>query len=259
MASQNTKRAMEWLRKSGMVLNSFKTEAAYFSLRELANLPEIEIDSALIKTKPLIKVLGIIFDHKMSWDGHVEKLLREANSRTQAIRHIHPHLTKAECLYVAHGLFFSSLYYCSSVWLTDMLPKTLMKRVTTASCACLRAVFGYKIKDISTGDLRKEANILTPNQKSVYDKAVMFWRITNNCEPQELFMDLLLQGSHNKRQRTFFIQQSNREKVGKFSFANRLNDIIPLLSDVWLDENEKQMKKTLKTMILETVPAKCDI
>ena len=250
---------MEWLKKSGMVLNSSKPEAAYFSSRELTNPPEIEIDGGLIKTKPFIKVLGLTFDHKMSWDVHVEKLLKEANSRTQALRHIHPHLTKAECLNVAHGLFFSNLYYCSSVWLTDMLPRTLMKRVTTASCACLRAVFGYKIKDISTEDLHKEADILTPNQKSVYDKAVMFWRIINNCEPQELFMDLLLQGSHNKRQRTFFIQQSNREKVGKFSFANRLNDIVPLLSDVWLDESEKQMKKTLKTMILETVPAKCDI
>ena len=259
MASQNTKKAMEWLKKTGMVLNSSKTEAAYFSSRELTNPPEIEIDSALIKTKPFIKVLGLIFDHKMSWDVHVEKLLKEANSRTQAVRHIHPHLTKAECLNVAHGLFFSNLYYCSSVWLTDMLPKTLMKRVTTASCACLRAVFGYKIKDISTEELHREADILTPNQKSVYDKAVMFWRIINNCQPQELFMDLLLQGSHNKRQRTFVIQQSNREKVGKFSFANRLNDIVPLLSDTWLDESEKQMKKTLKTMILETVPAKCDI
>jgi len=48
-------------------------------------------------------------------------------------------------------------------------------------------------------------------------------------------------------------------ETGKFSFATRLNDSIPLLSDVWLDENEKQMKKTLKSMILETVPAKCDI
>ncbi len=35
--------------------------------------------------------------------------------------------------------------------------------------------------------------------------------------------------------------------------------IVPLLSDPWLDESEKQMKKTLKTLILETVPAKCDI
>jgi hypothetical protein len=30
------------------------------------------------------------------------------------------------------------------------------------------------------------------------------------------------------------------------SFANRLNDSVPLLSDAWLDESEKQMKKTLK-------------
>ncbi len=34
--------------------------------------------------------------------------------------------------------------------------------------------------------------------------------------------------------------------------------IIPLLSDRWLDESEKQMKKTLKTKILDIVPAKCD-
>ncbi len=259
IASKNTKKAMEWLKKSGMVLNSSKTEAAYFSSRELTNPPKIEIDGVKIITKSQIKVLGMIFDHKMSWDIHIEKLLKEANSRTQAVRHIHPHLTKAECLNIAHGLFFSNLYYCSSVWLTDMLPKTLMKRVTTASCSCLRAVFGYKIKDISTEELRKEADILTPNQKSVFDKAVVFWRIVNNCEPQELFLDLLLQGSHNKRQQTFFIQQSNKDKVGKFSFANRLNDIVPLLSDAWLNESEKQMKKTLKTLILETVPAKCDI
>ena len=258
LASQNTERAMEWLKKSGMVLNSSKTEAAYFSLRELANPPEIRIDSVMIKTKPFIKVLGLMFDHKMAWDIHVNKVLKEANSRTQAIRHIHPHLTKAECLNVAHGLFFSKLYYCSSVWLTDLLPRTLMKRVTSASSACIRAAFGYRIKDISTEDLHKEADILTPNQKSVYDKAVMFWRIINNCEPQELFVDLVLQGSHNKRQQNFFIQQSNRERIGKFCFSNRLNDIVPLLNDVWLDESEKQMKKTLKTLVLETVPAKCD-
>ncbi len=61
----------------------------------------------------------------------------------------------------------------SCVWLTDMLSKSLMKRITSSSNACLRAVFGYQIKDISTSDLHKEANILTPFQKAYYDKAVM--------------------------------------------------------------------------------------
>ena len=257
-ASQNTKKAMEWLKKSGMVLNSSKTEAAYFTTRELSNPPKIEIDGVQLTTKPQIKVLGMIFDYKMSWDLHIEKLLKEANSRTQAIRHIQPHLTKTECMNAAHGLFFSKLYYCSSVWLTDILSKSLMKRITSSSNACLRAVFGYRIKDISTSDLHEKANILTPFQKAYYDKAVMFWRIINNCEPLELFMDLLLQGAHNKRQGIFHLQQSNMERVGKFSFANRLNDIIPLLSDSWLDKSEKQMKKTLKDKILEIVPAKCD-
>ncbi len=37
----------------------------------------------------------MIFDYKMSWDIHVEKLQKEANSQMQAIRHIQLHLTKA--------------------------------------------------------------------------------------------------------------------------------------------------------------------
>ena len=75
-----------------------------------------------------------------------------------------------------------------------------MKRTTSSSNYSPRLVFGYKIKDISTVDLHKEADILTPYQKSFYDKAVMFWRIINNCEPLELYMDLLIQGSHIRRQ-----------------------------------------------------------
>ncbi len=93
----------------------------------------------------------------------------------------------------------------------------------------------------------KEADILTPNQKSVI------------CQQLWTSGTLLGPPSPGISQQTFFIQQSNREKVGKFSFANRLNDIVPLLSDAWLDESVKQMKKTSKTLILETVTAKCDI
>ncbi len=39
----------------------------------------------------------------------------------------------------------------------------------------------------------------------------------------------------------------------------KVHDCIPLSSDVWLDESEKQMKKTVKIVILETGPDKPDI
>ncbi len=55
-----------------------------------------------------------------------------------------------------------------------------------------------------------------------------------------------------------FIKLNLKSQKRKFSFTNRLNDIIALLSDCWLDESEKQMKKTLKTKILDIVPAKSD-
>ena len=84
----------------------------------------------------------------------------------------------------------------------------------------------------------------------------MFWRIVNNCEPHELFMDLLLQGSHNTRKQNFYMHQSNQGMTGKFAFGNRLNDIIPLLCDNWLDKNVYSMKKASKTLILEEIPAK---
>ena len=70
---------IEWLKKSGLVLNSSKTESCYFAKRELEHPPKIEIDGVTIETKMRMKVLGLTFDHKMSWEAHVEKLLKEAS------------------------------------------------------------------------------------------------------------------------------------------------------------------------------------
>ncbi len=43
------------------------------------------------------------------------------------------------------------------------------------------------------------------------------------------------------------------ERVGTFSFSNRLNDIIPFFTDNWLNENEPNIKINLKPKIQETV------
>jgi hypothetical protein len=77
-----------------MVINASKTEATYFSQRELSSPPSVNIDGIQIELKKTIGVLGLNFDYKLHWDVQVEKILKEANSRTQAIRHIHQHLSK---------------------------------------------------------------------------------------------------------------------------------------------------------------------
>jgi hypothetical protein len=257
LAGKKTKEAIDWLKKSGMVINASKTEAAYFALRELSDLQVVNIDGTQIELKKTLNVLGLTFDHKLHWGVQVEKILKEANSRTQAIRHVHEHLSISECLSVTHGLFFSKFYYCSSVWLTDMLPKTLLQRLTTASNSVLRATFGYRVKDISTDALHSKARLLTPYQKSFKDKAMVFWRVVNSCEPENLFLELLNQGIHHERNKTFYLKQNNIGKIGRLSFENRLNNILGLLGDKWLDQSQTTVKKMLNDIIKENLPAEC--
>jgi hypothetical protein len=86
----------------------------------------------------------------------------------------------------------------------------------------------------------------------------MFHRIIKNCEPENLYLELLSQGFHHSRKKTFYIQQTNRENVGKLCFENRLNQIICILGDEWLDQSQNIVKSLLHNIIVKKVPAKCD-
>ena len=55
------------------------------------------------------------------------------------------------------------------------------------------------------------------------DKAMVFWRVINNCEPENLLLELLTQGVHDERNKTFYLQQNNNAKIGRWSFESRLN------------------------------------
>ncbi len=44
----------------------------------------------------------------------------------------------------------------------------------------------------------------------------------------------------------------------RFSFNNRINDIIQILCDKWLNETEPNMNMILKNKILEIFTVKCD-
>jgi hypothetical protein len=85
---------------------------------------------------------------------------------------------------------------------------------------------------------------------------MIFWKIINNCEPECLFLDLLTQGFHHEHQKTFFLKQNNIKEIGRFSFENRLNNVLCLLGDNWLDLSQVSVKRMLNDIILQTIPAK---
>jgi hypothetical protein len=86
---------------------------------------------------------------------------------------------------------------------------------------------------------------------------MVFWRVVNSCEPENLFLELLNQGIHHERNKTFYLQQNNIGKIGRLSLENRLNNILSLLGDKWLDQSLTSVKKMLNETIKENIPAKC--
>jgi hypothetical protein len=67
---------------------------------------------------------------------------------------------------------------------------------------------------------------------------------------------LLNQGVNHERNKTFYLQQNYNAKIGSWSFKNRLNNILSLLGNKWLDHNQTSVKKVLRNIIKEDIPVK---
>jgi hypothetical protein len=64
IASTETTHVMDWLQDAGMVVNSLKTEAMYFSKHGQVG-PNIQMSPSEIQLGTTMRVLGVIFDSKL--------------------------------------------------------------------------------------------------------------------------------------------------------------------------------------------------
>jgi hypothetical protein len=70
IASTETTCVMDWLQDVGMVVNSLKTEAMYFSKYDQVGL-KIQVASSEIQVGTTMGVLGVMFDSKLFWGSHM--------------------------------------------------------------------------------------------------------------------------------------------------------------------------------------------
>jgi len=77
------KRASEWLDSKGLALAAQKTEAILISSRQKVEAATIEIGEATITSRPSLKYLGVMIDHRLSFTEHLVYASGKA-SRTAA-------------------------------------------------------------------------------------------------------------------------------------------------------------------------------
>ena len=103
-----------------MALNATKTKSMLVLSPQRLNILlsqslNVAINDSNVEQVTIAKILGVTFDHTLSWEGHVETLCKKLNSRITLLRRIQPYLTQVGSLHNYNACIHSQLDYCSSV------------------------------------------------------------------------------------------------------------------------------------------------
>ena len=86
-----------WANINRMALNATKTKSMLVSSPQklntlLSQSLNVAVNDSKVEQVIEAKILGVTFDHTLSWEGHVETLCKKLNSRITLLRRIQPYL-----------------------------------------------------------------------------------------------------------------------------------------------------------------------
>ena len=248
IASEETTNVVNWLQNIGMVVNSSKTEAIYFSKHEQNGL-EMEVASSKIEVGTTMRVLGVMFDSKLSWENHIVHVCNIVKKKIYALRRISSDLNQAELLNIAHGSIYSVLYYAAGTWLNEGLKEKFVRRLKVLSNSTLQIVFGKRRQECSTLELHSLANMLTPKQMVLYQPACLLQKVLAVKAPGDLYTLAMSQVSYKERTNTTMVTKNWTSKVGLSRFPNNAHETLLLIKGDISKEKTTTFKKNMHAVI----------
>jgi hypothetical protein len=82
--SSTSKIHVEYLESLGMKVNTSKTEIMFFTKKEEI-ICEVPFADTFIKSKPYMKVLGIIFDYKLTREKHIHQTVTKSSAKLSVL------------------------------------------------------------------------------------------------------------------------------------------------------------------------------
>ena len=227
-------------------MNLEKTELTVFH-RHDTSAAEIRVKDITVKSLPVLKVLGILFDNRLQWDKQVEKVTKEARRSLQGLKIIKRHFTEMEILTLITSLCYSRLYYGSQVWLLPTLKESLYKSLLSQSGQCLKILN----RDLSYVNLHKKYLRATPKLFSHDHTAVNYYKAINERIYTQETPDLENNVLSDRRNEMLTFVRQNNYKVGLNLLSNRLRSISNCIPKNSLSFSKTQFKTFCKINIIQ--------
>ena len=240
-----------------MKLNPDKTQLIVFGSRQnLKFLPPVSvtIDNISINESNTVKNLGVIFDRHLSFDSHIDSLVRRCSGMLLSLCHA-KHGLPAEVLpRLVDGLVMSSLRYCVSVY--GATSGQLSQRIQKCINFCARVLSGKRKYDHISDTLRS-LGWLSAGQLHQYYTLMALHRLTDSPEPEALAA--LFVRNHDVHTRTTrarnqFHLPRIRNEHGRRRFAYRAASLMNALPSHVRDSDSsrKSFGNALKRHMLAT-------
>ena len=109
-------------------------------VREYGTEKHISLHNHKLKKVDQVKFLGVIIDHELTWNQHIDHLNAKLNSSLSIIKRIMKFIPESEYPKLYDSLFKSHLTYCISSW--GGVPCYKLSCLFTAQKRCIRLLFG---------------------------------------------------------------------------------------------------------------------
>ena len=147
-----------WMSAKKLKLNISKTGILIISpklIRERVKeqLGSYTFESDTIIPKDELKYLGVLFDEKLNFSAHIDRIVKKVNFALFSMKSVKRYVPRKQLIIFMHCFVFSTLDYCNTIYF--MLPKYQLFRLQKLINKAARIVFGLRPSEPITPYLKR--------------------------------------------------------------------------------------------------------
>ena len=157
--NHNLRLLSEWLRANRLLLNSGKTEIVIFKpkTKEISKTLNFRVSGQKIKPKNSVKYLGLLLQDDLSWDTHINTLLKKLNRAIAILSKIRHYTPKWLLRTIYYSIFNSHMIYGCQIW--ALRHTSLVTKITKLQEKAMR-IINFQPPETNTNTFFKETKIL---------------------------------------------------------------------------------------------------
>ena len=162
--------AASWAKNNKMILHPSKSKSMVITTRQKHQLAPLRLN-LFLQTVPIEqvdrhKVLGVIIDQRLNWDGHISQLCKKLSKNIYLLSKLAQVADHKSLLIFAHAHIFSHIDYASTLW--DNASENSIKPLNSIYRRVAKLILKGDI--LSTNEKLKELSLLPLHGRCLFNK-----------------------------------------------------------------------------------------